>query len=140
MIGLLDKKLISLVIDDHFDCTKVNLRASLKLVFEVAGHCDKNMTLFWHAFLSKDSLDLCLAGQNFDDLLDLANKLTRISHDDDLNFHDARVDSHKCRYNESSSLTTSIHGLEGKVLSLVSHYFWNRNSLDDWRLVIGELR
>ena len=73
------------------------------------------MTLFLHAFLSQNRLNLGLVCQYLDNLSDLSNEFTRICQDYDLNFHHARIDSHESRDDEGARFARTVHSLEGEV-------------------------
>ena len=83
------------------------------------------MTLLTQAFLSQNDFGLGLTRDDFDDLSDLADELSRVCHDDHLNLHHTHVYFHQGGDHKGTSLATSIHGLEGKVGSRVLHNLWD---------------
>lgn len=53
VVRLLDKELISFIVDDHLKFTEVKVAlAGSKTILKVAWDCDKDLTLICEAFLS----------------------------------------------------------------------------------------
>ena len=63
VVRLLDKELVSFIVDDQLQLAEVKVaRSGSKAVLEVARDCDEYVTQVCEAFLSKDDFDLGLAG------------------------------------------------------------------------------
>ncbi len=89
--------------------------------------------------LTKEKLDFCLAGDDLHNLVNLADELSRVGQDDDLDLVDIWVDFHQTGNGERPRLSTAIEGLEAEVLGWIVDDRWNGAGLDDTGLEVGNL-